>query len=121
MRFRGQVALATGAARGIGTGHARTPAAARAGAMVAETRAAKRGRRQAVAPGSTALATIATRVPSAAIVPVEHQNAFAQESSLRNLGMVRDAAGTPAVLFSDDASWVTGQETSIDGGQVVRL
>ncbi|UGQ13233.1 SDR family oxidoreductase [Yinghuangia sp. ASG 101] len=114
MRFRGQVALATGAAWGIGTGHARTPAAARAGAMVAETRG-KRGRRQAAAPDSAALATIAT------VVPAEDQNAFAQEPALRNMGMVRDTAGAPAVLLSDDASWVTGQETSIDGGQVVRL
>lgn len=114
MRFRGQVALATGAARGNGAGHARTPASGGTGAMVAET-SARRGRRQAVAPGSAALASAGT------VVAADHPNAFAQEPAPRNPGTVRDTAGTPAALLSDDASWVTGQEFGIDGGQVVRL
>lgn len=48
--------------------------------------------------------------------------AIARSSTLnpmRRLGEGRDAAALMAFLLSDDASWITGQQIGLDGGQAI--
>ena len=40
----------------------------------------------------------------------------ADQYPLKRLGVVEDVAGAVAYLLSDDASWVTGQTITLDGG-----
>lgn len=69
----------------------------------------------AIAPGPTD--TDATRE----VLPEEHRVAMVQRLALKRLGTPADMAGTLLFLLSDDASWLTGQTISVDGGHVVRL
>lgn len=69
----------------------------------------------AIAPGPTD--TDATRE----VLPEEHRAAMVQRLALKRLGTPADMAGTLLFLLSDDASWLTGQTVSVDGGHVVRL
>ncbi|MBO2447655.1 SDR family oxidoreductase [Actinomadura barringtoniae] len=68
-----------------------------------------------VAPGPTD--TEATRD----IMPEEYRNAMVQGLAIKRMGTPADIAGTALFLLSDEASWLTGQVVSVDGGHVVRL
>ena len=41
--------------------------------------------------------------------------------ALKRLGQPEDMVGACLFLLSDDAAWLTGQITPVDGGQVVRI
>lgn len=68
----------------------------------------------AVAPGPTD--TEATRTS----VPAERLQGIVDGLPLRRLGETQDIVNTVLFLCSDEASWVTGQTWSVDGGQLMR-
>ncbi|WP_405945774.1 SDR family oxidoreductase [Streptomyces prunicolor] len=68
-----------------------------------------------IAPGPTDTEATAT------VVPVEFQERMTQALALKRMGTPGDLTPTVLFLLSDDASWLTGQTISVDGGQVVRL
>ncbi|MFE2416737.1 SDR family oxidoreductase [Streptomyces hokutonensis] len=69
----------------------------------------------AIAPGPTDTEATAT------VVPVEFQERMTQALAIKRMGTPGDLTPTVLFLLSDDASWLTGQTISVDGGQVVRL
>ncbi|WP_416969687.1 SDR family oxidoreductase [Streptomyces sp. 4F14] len=69
----------------------------------------------AIAPGPTD--TEAAR----SIIPEAHRTAMVQQFPLKRMGTPADQAGALLFLLSEDASWITGQILSVDGGSVVRL
>lgn len=68
----------------------------------------------AVAPGPTD--TEATRTS----VPVERLQSIIDGLPLCRLGQTQDIVNTVLFLCSEEASWVTGQIWSVDGGQLMR-
>jgi len=68
----------------------------------------------AVAPGPTD--TEATRTS----VPAERLQGIVDGLPLRRLGETQDIVNTVLFLCSEEASWVTGQTWSVDGGQLMR-
>jgi len=53
--------------------------------------------------------------------PVYDRAALASEIPLGRVGKPEDIAGVVAFLCSDDASWLTGQVITVDGGTLTRL
>ncbi len=69
----------------------------------------------AIAPGPTD--TEATR----SVVPVELQDSIVSGLMLKRMGQPEDMVGALKFLLSDEASWVTAQILSVDGGHIVRF
>lgn len=69
----------------------------------------------AIAPGPTD--TEATRT----VVPAEYTGALVDSLMIKRLGTPADHVGACAFLLSEEASWITGQILSVDGGQIVRI
>jgi len=70
-----------------------------------------------IAPSLTATPLAAKIVPSE-----EKLKASAERHPLKRIGTVNDIASMAAFLLSDDASWISGQVLSVDGGlSTVRL
>ncbi|MCB2075838.1 MAG: SDR family oxidoreductase [Novosphingobium sp.] len=67
-----------------------------------------------IAPGPTD--TEATRTS----VPAERLQGIVDALPLRRMGETQDIVNTVLFLCSDQASWVTGQTWSVDGGQAMR-
>jgi len=67
-----------------------------------------------VAPGPTD--TEATRTS----VPTERLQSIVDALPLKRLGETQDIVNTVLYLCTDEASWVTGQTWSVDGGQAMR-
>lgn len=68
----------------------------------------------AIAPGPTD--TEASRT----VVPGSIMDDIVKGLALKRRGTPEDMAGLVKFLLSDDASWITGQIISVDGGQTVR-
>lgn len=68
----------------------------------------------AIAPGPTD--TMATRTS----VSEDRIKGIVDSLPLRRMGQTQDIVSTVLFLLSDDASWVTGQIWSVDGGQMMR-
>ena len=51
--------------------------------------------------------------------PVEAQEQLARQTCLGRIGSAEEIAGVVAFLFSDDASYVTGQNVVVDGGWTI--
>ena len=51
--------------------------------------------------------------------PVEAQEQLARQTCLGRIGSAEEIAGVVAFLFSDDASYITGQNVVVDGGWTI--
>jgi NAD(P)-dependent dehydrogenase (short-subunit alcohol dehydrogenase family) len=124
-RLAGQVAIVTGASRGIGLGIARRLVAE--GARVALT--ARGADALADAVESLGARTWRSAWPAratpwrtkrfAAELCAGRETQVAAGYPLGRLGEPDDVAATVAFLVSSDASWITGQTLVVDGGVTV--
>lgn len=70
----------------------------------------------AVAPGYIATAMTEQTAKRVGKSVEEHQNIFAEKTPLRRVGQAEEVASVIAFLASDDASYVSGETLSINGG-----
>jgi NAD(P)-dependent dehydrogenase (short-subunit alcohol dehydrogenase family) len=68
----------------------------------------------AIAPGPTDTGATRSVVPEAFLEPL------VQSLAIKRLGKPSDLVGACLFLLSDEASWMTGQIMTVDGGQTVR-
>jgi 3-oxoacyl-[acyl-carrier protein] reductase len=69
----------------------------------------------AIAPGPTDTDALKRQVPA------EFQDPIVASLAIKRLGTPADHVGAVLFLLSDEASWITGQVLSVDGGQIARL
>lgn len=69
----------------------------------------------AIAPGPTDTDALKRQVPT------EFQDPIVASLAIKRLGTPTDHVGAVLFLLSDEASWITGQVLSVDGGQIARL